>query len=83
MQGAEHHVCDNHDAWLQVCKVVQVAKTVQPLWLSHTLWLQVCKVAPVPGETKVWQYNTLTKRIFLVDCPGVVSDPGRQQHPSQ
>lgn len=32
----------------------------------------VCKVAPVPGETKVWQYITLTKRIFLVDCPGVV-----------
>ncbi|CAI9088638.1 OLC1v1023028C2 [Oldenlandia corymbosa var. corymbosa] len=32
----------------------------------------VCKVAPIPGETKVWQYITLTKRIFLVDCPGVV-----------
>lgn len=36
--------------------------------------MQVCKVAPVPGETKVWQYITLTKRIFLIDCPGVVSD---------
>lgn len=34
--------------------------------------MQVCKVAPVPGETKVWQYITLTKRIFLIDCPGVV-----------
>lgn len=33
---------------------------------------QVCKVAPVPGETKVWQYITLMKRIFLIDCPGVV-----------
>lgn len=33
---------------------------------------QVCKVAPIPGETKVWQYITLTKRIFLIDCPGVV-----------
>ncbi|XP_024954315.1 nuclear/nucleolar GTPase 2 isoform X2 [Citrus sinensis] len=32
----------------------------------------VCKVAPIPGETKVWQYITLTKRIFLIDCPGVV-----------
>ena len=31
-------------------------------------------MAPVPGETKVWQYITLTKRIFLIDCPGVVSD---------
>ena len=33
---------------------------------------QVCKSAPVPGETKVWQYITLMKRIFLIDCPGVV-----------
>ncbi|WCJ23436.1 Nucleolar GTP-binding protein 2 [Euphorbia peplus] len=32
----------------------------------------VCKVAPIPGETKVWQYITLTERIFLIDCPGVV-----------
>ncbi|KAJ3679293.1 hypothetical protein LUZ60_017304 [Juncus effusus] len=32
----------------------------------------VCNVAPIPGETKVWQYITLTKRIFLIDCPGVV-----------
>ena len=33
-----------------------------------------CKVAPVPGETKIWQYITLMKRIFLIDCPGVVVD---------
>ena len=33
-----------------------------------------CKVAPVPGETKVWQYITLTKRIYLIDCPGIVYD---------
>ncbi|KAK6157419.1 hypothetical protein DH2020_011667 [Rehmannia glutinosa] len=33
---------------------------------------KVCKVAPIPGETKVWQYITLTKKIFLIDCPGVV-----------
>ncbi|KAH7621999.1 hypothetical protein Ndes2526B_g02824 [Nannochloris sp. 'desiccata'] len=33
---------------------------------------KVCNVAPVPGETKVWQYITLMKRIFLIDCPGVV-----------
>ncbi len=37
----------------------------------------VCKVAPIPGETKVWQYITLTAKIYLIDCPGVVSpDPG-------
>jgi len=35
-----------------------------------------CKVAPVPGETKVWQYITLTKRIYLIDCPGIVYDQG-------
>ncbi|KAF9045727.1 NGP1NT-domain-containing protein [Hymenopellis radicata] len=33
---------------------------------------KVCKVAPVPGETKVWQYITLTRRIYLIDCPGIV-----------
>lgn len=33
---------------------------------------KVCKVAPIAGETKVWQYVTLMKRIFLIDCPGVV-----------
>eukprot|EP00760_Papus_ankaliazontas_P029822 PhM_4_TR4484/c1_g1_i1/m.73466/K14537/NUG2, GNL2; nuclear GTP-binding protein len=35
---------------------------------------KVCKVAPIPGETKVWQYVMLTRSIFLVDCPGVVCD---------
>lgn len=34
----------------------------------------VCKVAPIPGETKIWQYVTLTKRVNLIDCPGVVYD---------
>ncbi|KAL8617623.1 Nucleolar GTP-binding protein 2 [Nucella lapillus] len=33
---------------------------------------KVCKVAPLAGETKVWQYVTLMKRIYLVDCPGIV-----------
>ncbi|CCK69767.1 putative GTPase NOG2 KNAG_0D00150 [Huiozyma naganishii CBS 8797] len=33
---------------------------------------KVCPVAPIPGETKVWQYITLMKRIFLIDCPGIV-----------
>ncbi|KAL0951962.1 hypothetical protein HGRIS_008613 [Hohenbuehelia grisea] len=33
---------------------------------------KVCKVAPVPGETKVWQYITLTRKIYLIDCPGIV-----------
>lgn len=33
---------------------------------------KVCSVAPIAGETKVWQYITLMKRIYLIDCPGVV-----------
>ena len=32
----------------------------------------VAKVAPIPGETQVWQYVTLMKRIYLIDCPGIV-----------
>lgn len=33
---------------------------------------KVCNVAPLAGETKVWQYVTLMKQIYLIDCPGVV-----------
>ena len=33
---------------------------------------KVTSVAPIPGETKVWQYITLMKRIYLIDCPGIV-----------
>ena len=32
----------------------------------------VCNVAPIPGETKVWQYITLMRKIYLIDCPGIV-----------
>eukprot|EP00051_Salpingoeca_urceolata_P007069 m.93888 g.93888 ORF g.93888 m.93888 type:complete len:677 (-) comp15106_c0_seq3:57-2087(-) len=37
---------------------------------------KVCKVAPIPGETKVWQYITLFRRVYLIDCPGVVYPSG-------
>ncbi|KAJ3312634.1 GTPase required for pre-60S ribosomal subunit nuclear export and maturation [Boothiomyces sp. JEL0838] len=33
---------------------------------------KVCNVAPIPGETRCWQYVALMKRIYLIDCPGVV-----------
>ncbi|KAK0624619.1 NUC091 domain-containing protein [Bombardia bombarda] len=33
---------------------------------------KVAVVAPIPGETKVWQYVTLMRRIYLIDCPGIV-----------
>lgn len=32
----------------------------------------VCSVAPIPGETKCYQYISLTKQINLIDSPGVV-----------
>lgn len=35
-----------------------------------------CRSAPIPGMTKVWQYIALMRRIFLIDCPGVVYDVG-------
>lgn len=37
---------------------------------------KVCTTAPIPGETKVWQYVTLMKRIYLIDCPGIVPPNG-------
>ena len=33
---------------------------------------KVCPVAPIPGETKVWRYVSLTRKIYLIDCPGHV-----------
>lgn len=33
---------------------------------------KVCDVAPIAGETKVWQYISLMKGLYLIDCPGVV-----------
>ncbi|KAI1423188.1 NGP1NT domain-containing protein, partial [Xylaria sp. FL1777] len=33
---------------------------------------KVATVAPIPGETKVWAFLTLMKRIYLIDCPGIV-----------
>ncbi|ADM12294.1 GTP-binding protein [Encephalitozoon intestinalis ATCC 50506] len=40
---------------------------------------EVCKVAPIPGETKVWQYIALTRGIYLIDCPGIVPIPDYDQ----
>lgn len=40
--------------------------------INTLLKKKVCTVAPIPGETKVWQYVTLMRRIYLIDCPGVV-----------
>ncbi|KAK4533998.1 hypothetical protein CDCA_CDCA01G0023 [Cyanidium caldarium] len=40
---------------------------------------KVVRAAPIPGETKVWQYVTLMRRVYLVDCPGVVHVSAAQQ----
>ncbi|KRX99344.1 Intraflagellar transport protein 88 -like protein [Trichinella pseudospiralis] len=40
---------------------------------------KVCNVAPIAGETKVWQYVTLMRRIYLIDCPGIVYPTGNNE----
>lgn len=42
----------------------------------------VCKSAPVPGETKIWQYVSLTKRMYIIDCPGIVYEYSGQDEVS-
>ena len=39
----------------------------------------VCSVAPVPGQTKVYQYIALTKKIYLIDSPGVVPTSSKEE----
>ncbi|KAF7698586.1 Nucleolar GTP-binding protein 2 [Cucumispora dikerogammari] len=33
---------------------------------------KVCSVAPIPGETKVWQYVAVSRFMYVIDCPGIV-----------
>ncbi|KHJ49093.1 hypothetical protein D918_00211 [Trichuris suis] len=40
---------------------------------------KVCNVAPIAGETKVWQYVTLMRQIYLIDCPGIVYPTGNSE----
>ncbi|KAG0148210.1 hypothetical protein CROQUDRAFT_41630 [Cronartium quercuum f. sp. fusiforme G11] len=44
---------------------------------------KVCNVAPIPGETKIWQYITLMRRIYLIDCPGIVPPSSRDNEASK
>eukprot|EP00667_Euglena_gracilis_P005400 EG_transcript_5440 len=43
---------------------------------------KVCSVAPIPGETKVWQYIKLSRNVLIIDCPGVIhqSDDPNDTH---
>uniref|UniRef100_A0A5S6QPB1 Nucleolar GTP-binding protein 2 n=1 Tax=Trichuris muris TaxID=70415 RepID=A0A5S6QPB1_TRIMR len=40
---------------------------------------KVCNVAPIAGETKVWQYVTLMRQVYLIDCPGIVYPTGNSE----
>lgn len=40
--------------------------------INSVVGKRVVKAAPVPGETKCWQYVSVTNRIYMIDCPGVV-----------
>lgn len=33
---------------------------------------KACSVAPIPGQTKIWQFVSLFDKFYLIDCPGVV-----------
>ena len=58
-----------------VCDLLLLCdKVVLMVWFTNILVFssKVCNVAPIPGETKVWKYITLTNRIHLIDSPGVV-----------
>jgi len=33
---------------------------------------KVCKSTSIPGETKVWQFVTMMKKMYLIDSPGVI-----------
>ena len=30
--------------------------------------------SPVPGQTKIWQFVKLTKEVFIIDSPGIISE---------
>jgi len=34
--------------------------------------MNVCKSTSVPGETKVWQFVTMMKKMYLIDSPGAI-----------
>lgn len=56
--------------------VIGYPNTGKSTVINTLMGTKCCRAAPVPGETKVWQYITLTKKIFLIDCPGIVYDDG-------
>lgn len=61
----------NHKRRLNGIRDTDPEKLFIPV-LMVGLWFQVCNVAPIAGETKVWQYVTLMRKIYLIDCPGIV-----------
>jgi nuclear GTP-binding protein len=54
------------------CGVIGYPNVGKSSIINTLIGKKSCKVAPIPGETKIWQYVNLFKRIALIDCPGVV-----------
>ena len=49
------------------------------MWPCSLFTPGVAVCDPVAYLPQVWQYVTLMKRIFLIDCPGVVYPTGESQ----
>ena len=66
----------SNSIFLLLLEVISVTVTCNKFLLKCYLIFfrgkKVCKTAPIAGETKVWQYITLMKKIYLIDCPGIV-----------
>jgi nuclear GTP-binding protein len=56
------------------CPIVPFSLYSKSSVINTLISKKSCRVAPIPGETKIWQYISLFKRISLIDCPGVVVD---------
>uniref|UniRef100_A0A5S6QIB0 Nucleolar GTP-binding protein 2 n=1 Tax=Trichuris muris TaxID=70415 RepID=A0A5S6QIB0_TRIMR len=47
--------------------------------IINALRSKVCNVAPIAGETKVWQYVTLMRQVYLIDFLGIVYPTGNSE----
>lgn len=45
--------------------------------INTLMAMEVCKSSPIPGTTKMWKYVRLTRKILLIDCPGIKNRKAR------